>query len=321
MTPRVVVTDYSFPELTYERDMATELGAELIVGDGVTAEEDVAKLTAGADVVLLAYAQITDTVLRGLAPGATVIRYGIGFDTVDLDAARRHSVRVCNVPDYGADTVADHTVMLTLSSIRRVQDYHQALTANENGWAHPTDYGPIPALSDVTFGLVGTGQIGQKVAERLRGFGTEVIAYDPYADPSVVAAAGIELVTFDDLLATSDVISAHAPLTPETRHILNAEAITAMKDTAILVNTARGGLIDTTAAADAVTQGHLGGLAFDVFEDEPLTAGHPLRTAPRTLLTPHTAFYSERSLDNLQRLAAEEMARACRGEDLRCPIA
>ncbi|GAA2094037.1 C-terminal binding protein [Brevibacterium salitolerans] len=317
---RVVITDQSFPGLAHEERAAARAGAELVVRSDVTAEAEVAELTAGADVVMLAYAEITDRVLAGLAEGATVIRYGIGYETIDVEAAARHGVRVCNVPDYGADTVADHTVMLALAVLRRVADYHARITASESGWVSATDLGPIAAVSDVTYGLVGTGQIGRKVAARVRAFGAEVIAYDPYADAEAVAAEGITLTDFDTLLECADIVSVHAPLTPETRHLIDARAMAAMKDSAILVNTARGALVDTRAAAEAVSAGRLGGLGLDVLESEPLEEGHPLRTAPRTLLTPHAAFYSERSLTNLQRFAAEEMERALRGESLRCQL-
>ncbi|WP_029089329.1 C-terminal binding protein [Brevibacterium album] len=317
---RVVITDQTFPDLAEEKRIAAETCAELIVREDVVAEAEVAALTAGADVVMLAYAQITDAVLAGLAPGATVIRYGIGYETIDFEAATRHGVRVCNVPDYGADTVADHTVTLALTVLRRVTEHHAALTGSEDGWVTTAGLGPVPAVSDVTCGLVGTGQIGRRVAARLRAFGARVIAYDPYADPAAVAAEGIGLVSLEELLESADIVSVHAPLTPETRHLIDASAIAAMKDTAILVNTARGALVDTRAAAEAVTAGRLGGLGLDVFESEPLEAGHPLRSAPRTLLTPHAAFYSERSLANLQLFAAEEMGRAVRGERLRCQL-
>lgn len=319
MAQRVVITEQSFPHLDEEQAAARAEGAELIIGDGVLDEDAVADLTAGADVVLLAYAPITERVLAGLAPGATVIRYGIGFETIDVEAATRLGVRVCNVPDYGADTVADHTVALALASLRRIADYHAEVTG-ENGWIHAAQIGQIPAVSDVVYGLVGTGQIGRKVARRIGAFGATVIAHDPYADAEAVAADGITLTDLDDVLARADILSIHAPLSPETHHIIDAAALAAMKDTAIVVNTARGALLDTRAAAEAVSAGRIGALALDVMESEPLEADHPLRTAPRTLLTPHAAFYSTRSMANLQLFAAQEMGRALRGEPLRCQL-
>lgn len=320
MTRRVVITDHEFPDLSVERRIAEEAGAHLDVHEDVRAASEVAELVDGADVVMLAYAEMTDEVLARLADGATVIRFGIGVDSVDVEAATRHGVRVCNVPDYGADTVADHTVALALASVRRLADYHAEIVKGEAGWIAAPSLGAIPAVSDLSYALVGTGQIGRKVAARLRAFGATVIAYDPYVKPGALDDEGIEIVDLPELWERADVVSLHAPLTPETRHIVGAEAIAALKDTAIIVNTARGGLLDTRAAAEAVIAGTLGGLGLDVFEDEPLDEGHPLRRAPRTILTPHAAYYSTRSLANLQLYAAEEMGRALRGEELRAQV-
>jgi D-3-phosphoglycerate dehydrogenase len=152
------------------------------------------------------------------------------------------------------------------------------------------------------------------VARRIRAFGATVVAYDPYADAQAVAEDGIELRPLDQVLEHADIVSVHAPLTPETHHLIDAQALAAMKDSAILVNTARGALVDTVAAAQAVTEGTIGALALDVMESDPL------RTAPRTMLTPHAAFCSERSMANLQLFASQEMGRALRGEPLRCQL-
>lgn len=318
-TKKVVITDYEFPNLDHEKRIAAESGAELSINQTRDAAE-LARITKDADVVLDLYAPITREVLAGLAPGATVIRYGMGYDTIDVEAATELGVRVCNVPDYGGDTVADHTVMLALAAMRKLLDYQQVIAGSEGGWLNAADVGPVVALEDAIVGLVGTGQIGRKVAKRLQGFGATIIAYDPYAKAEQMAAEGITLVELDELVARADLVSLHAPLTDETRHIINAERIAAMKPTAVIVNTARGPLVDTVAAAKAVNDDLLGGLGFDVFESEPLEADHPLRTAKRTLLTPHAAYYSGRSLNNLQQFAAEEMGRAVRGEALRCQV-
>lgn len=316
---RVVVTDHMFPDLHHERAMAQECGAEFSEEKGLT-DAQVPRILDGADVALIGTLQVDEEALRRLNPGAVVIRYGIGFDCVDINAATALGIRVCNVPDYGADTVADHTAMLALASLRHLDEYNRALKSGDDGWCAPADVGVIPALADVTVGLVGVGQIGLLVAQRLRAFGARILAADPYADAEALAGSGVELTSLPDLFERADIVSLHAPLNDETRHLIDAAAIAAMKDTAILVNTGRGALVDTAAAAQAVTDGRLGGLAFDVFESEPLEPGHPLRRSPRTLLTPHSAFYSTRAMDNLQRFAAEEMGRALRGEPLRCPL-
>lgn len=316
---RVIVTDYKFASLEPERTAAEALGAQFTAHQ-VTDVEQTIDATAGADVLFVSQAPITEAVLQGLRPHATVIRYGIGVETVDLDAARRLGVRVCNVPDYGAETVADHTVMLALASLRRVTEFDSALRSADNAWILPGQTDPIRSLSDSTYGLIGLGQIGTLVAQRIAPFGARLVAHDPFANPETAAQANIELVSLDTLLAEAHVVSLHAPLNDSTHHILNREALESMQTGTILVNTGRGGLVDSRAAAELANAGHLGGLAFDVFENEPLEAGHPLRTARRTILTPHAAFYSERSVRTLQRLAVEEMQRALRGEPLRCQL-
>lgn len=317
--PRVVVTDYKFGSLEPERTAAEALNAEFFANQ-VSTERQVIEATRGADVLFVSQAPITKRVLAGLRPSATVIRYGIGVETVDICAARRLGVRVCNVPDYGAETVADHTVMLALASLRRVIDFDAALRVADDAWVLPGQTDPIRSLADSTYGLIGIGQIGKLVARRIAPFGARIIAHDPYADPHAADADGIELVELSTLLSSSEVISLHVPLTASTHHLLNRSALESMRSGAILVNTARGGLVDTVAAVELVNSGHLDGLAFDVFENEPLEADHPLRTARRTILTPHAAFYSERSVRTLQRLAVDEMKRALRDEPLRCEV-
>jgi D-3-phosphoglycerate dehydrogenase len=226
-------------------------------------------------------------------------------------------VRVANVPDYGVDTVADHTVALLLAGLRRVVEYDHAIRTA--GWVGPTELGAVHSLSQTTIGLIGTGRIGLQVAARLAPFGCRVVAYDPFAPASVFGErlASVDLFT---LLTTSDAVSLHCPLTADTRHLIDRQALSTMKPGAVLVNTSRGGLVDTDAVVAALDDGRLRAAALDVFETEPLAADSPLRTHPRTILTPHAAFYSTGSLQNLQRLAAAEAGRALRGEPLRSPV-
>jgi D-3-phosphoglycerate dehydrogenase len=313
----VVVTDQAFGGVERERAVADAHGVEFTEYD-VRTEEETAEAVRGARVVFVNFAPITRRVLEAMAPGAVVIRYGIGYDNVDVDAASEFGVAVCNVPDYGADTVADHTVALILASLRRLIRYTDSI--RNSTWVAPAELGSIRGFAETTVGLVGTGRIGRAVAARLRPFGFTVIAYDPYVDSDLLRADGIEPVTFDQLIARSDVVSLHAPLTPENRHILGEEQFSAMRAGATVINTSRGPLIDEAALARALAAGRLGGAALDVFEEEPLAADSPLRRQANVILTPHAAFFSDISLANLQRLAAEEAARALEGLPLRCPV-
>ncbi|RKN07572.1 C-terminal binding protein [Streptomyces radicis] len=312
--PRVVVTDQAFGQVRHERAVAASFGAEFAEYHCITEAETIEAL-AGADVAFVNFAPMTRGALAALRPGATVIRYGIGHDNVDLAAARDLGVQVAHVPDYGTGTVADHAVACLLALLRRLPAYDLAI--RERGWCAPADVGPLPSFPATTVGLIGTGRIGRAVADRLRAFGFRVLASDPYADP----APTFELVELPELLAQAHAISLHAPVTPGTRGLISRARLARMRPGAVLVNTSRGALVDTGALADALRSGHLAGAALDVVDPEPLPPDHPLRGAPGVLLTPHAAFYSTESLDALQRLAADEAARALAGEALRRRVA
>lgn len=315
---RVVVTDHVFRATGPEAAAARRFGAEF-AEYACRTEAETREAVAGATVVFVNMAPITADVLRALAPGAVVIRYGIGVDNVDLAAARDLGVAVANVPDYGSDTVADHAAACLLALLRKLPRYDHAIRTD--GWCSPTGLAPLPGFPSTTIGLVGTGRIGRALHARLRPFGFRVVAHDPYADRTALAGLGLPLLDLPDLLATAHAVSLHAPLTEETHHLIDAAALRRMRVGAVLVNTSRGGLVDAEALAEALESGHLAGAALDVFEPEPLPADSRLRALPGVILTPHAAFYSDDSVADLQRLAAEEAARALAGEDLRSRVA
>ena len=314
---RFVVTDHAFVDVSHERTAAEEVGAELAVHQCTSAAETT-EAVRGADVAFVNFAPMGAEQLAALAPGATVIRYGVGYDNVDVDAATRLGVHVANVPDYGVDTVADHAAALMLALLRRIPWYDAGIRAST--WVRPGDAGPVPSFSATTVGLLGAGRIACSLADRLRPFGFRLIAHDPYADADTVAAHGLTLVDLDTLLAKSHGISLHVPVTPATHRLVDEGLLSRVRPGCVLVNTSRGALVDEAALAGALAEGRLGGAGLDVFDPEPLAADSPLRTAQNVLFSPHAAFYSETSLDNLQRLAAEEAARAARGEPLRCSV-
>lgn len=314
---RVVVTDYDFPSLERERRVLEPLGAVLEVYQCRT-EEEVVRAVQGARVVLTQYAPFGGKALAALAPEAVVIRYGIGVDTIDLDAARALGVRVANVPDYGVDEVAEHTVTLLLSLLRRVPELDRGVRAGR--WDGIAMAAPVLPFSETTVGIVGAGRIGREVLRRLHALGFQLVAHDPFISQEAAAALGVPLLPLEELLGTADAVTFHLPLTDDSRHLLNRERLALMKRTAVVVNTARGGLIDTDALAAALAEGRLRGAALDVFEVEPLPEDSPLRSLDNVILTPHMAWYSDTSFPRLQRLAAEEAARALRREPLRCPV-
>lgn len=313
--PIVAVTDTAVPDDTLERRLAEAEGAEYRAWNGTG---DLGDLLDGASVVFTNFVPLGPAELGRMPAGAALIRYGIGVDNVDLAAAAAAGVRLCNVPDYGANVVADQAAMTAVMLVRRVRDFDNALHRGET----PTQaaFGAIPSLESRTVGLVGAGRIARLTAERLRAFGCRIIAFDPFADADTLRAEGIEPVEWSRLLSDSDIVSLHAPLTEGTRHLFDDAAFGALREGAYLINTARGGLVDHEAMIRALDSGRLAGAALDVTEPEPLPSDHPLRSYPQVILTPHIAFYSNESMVRLQSLAVDEGRRALRGEPLRCPV-
>ncbi|HEV7246910.1 MAG TPA: C-terminal binding protein [Shinella sp.] len=310
---RVVVTDYAFGNVDRERATAMAVAAAFSEHQCRSEEETIAAVR-DADVVFNNFAPMNERTMGVMAHGATVIRYGVGVDNVDLEAARRLGVHVCNVPDYGVEEVADHAAAMALSLARKLGRYDAGIRAGK--WKIGAMVDHVRSLGQSTVGLVGFGRIARAFAARMQAFGATIVAYDPY----VSAADSATMLPLDDVIAQADILSLHVPLTPETRHMIGKAEIARMRRGAILINVSRGGLVDEMALADALASGHLGGAGLDVFEKEPLPAGAPLRDAPSTIFSPHAAFFSDASVERLQRLAAEEGLRALKGEPLRCAL-
>ena len=316
---RIVVIDHTFPGLPVAEAVAAKTGAELTVHQKAGDEAALAAAVSGADAVLVQYAPMTRNVLSAMSLGSLVVRYGIGVDNIDVDAAAELGVHVAIVPDYGTDVVADHATAMLLALCRRLPWYDGQVRAR--GWYDAADVGPLPSLAASTIGLLGGGHIARAVADRLRPFGCRVIAYVPSPDTEALAAHGIDVApSLDQLFAQSDGLSLHAPATPATHHTVDAERLALMQPHAVLVNTARGSLVDEAALVDALDNGVIFAAALDVFGSEPLTADSPLTRHPRILLSPHAAFYSDQSLEKLERLAAEEVHRHLTGQPLRCEL-
>ena len=317
MTRTVVVTDYTFPDASREEQAARSGGAGFAAYQCKTAEE-VARAVAGADVVAVQFAPFTEAAAGAVAPGATVIRYGVGYDNIDLDATALHGLKVGYVPDYCPDEVADHTTAAALTLLRKLMPLDASVRAGE--WTAVKHAKPLKPFSETVFGFFGLGRIGHAVHDRLSGFGFRFIASDPMLNDGEAAELGVEKVDADSLLRNADIISLHAPATAETTGYFNAERLAAMQSNAMLINSARGQLVNETDLAAALKQGTIAGAALDVFAEEPLPAASPLRDAPNLLMTPHAAWYSDAAIGRLQRLVAEDISRALRGEPPRRPV-
>lgn len=314
---KIVVTDSTFPSLAHEQALADRHGASLATFQCRTAEEVVAAVD-GAHAAFVQFAPITEAALSRLAPGAPIVRYGIGFDNIDLPAARKLGHPVAYVPDYCVDEVADHTVAMLLSLYRKLPALDSSV--RRGAWAAVSVSQPLRPASDTVIGFLGLGRVGRAVLARLRPFGFQVMVADPMLDAETAATLGVSLAGFDDMLPGVDALLLHAPLTDATRSIIGDAALSRIRPGAVIVNCSRGALVDEAAIARSLLEGRLAGAALDVFEAEPLPAESPLRTAPNLLLTPHSAWYSDAAMDRLQSLAADEIDRALSGRPLRCPV-
>ncbi len=242
-----------------------------------------------------------------------IVRYGVGVDNVDIAHATQRRIYVANVPDYGADIeVSEHALALYLAVQRRVLSRDREVREGQWGIGQKAI---IPSRENAVLGLIGCGRIGLAAARKFRALGFErVIAFDPYLKPESAEREGIDIVDLDTLCRTADVVSLHAPLTPQTRHILDAAHIALLKPTTVVVNVSRGGLVDEAALAATLRDGKILGAGIDVFESEPVRADNPLLSTPNTVLSDHAAWYSERSVRALQSKAAEEVARVLKGD-------
>jgi C-terminal binding protein len=246
-----------------------------------------------------------------------VVRAGVGYNNIDLAAATRHGVIVCNVPDYGTEEVADHAIMFLLAIVRRLVPSHTAIRAGT--WDYRTAAG-APRLRGKTFGIVGCGRIGTAAALRAQALGLDVVFYDPFLRQGMDKALGIRRVfQLEELLEQSHFVSLHCYLDSTTRHMINSRTLAAMRPGAVLINTARGPLVDERALLEALDSGHIAFAGLDVVESEPLENDR-LRIHPNILLTPHTAFYSVEGYTELRTKTAEEARRILLGEPPRNPV-
>jgi D-3-phosphoglycerate dehydrogenase len=312
---RVIVTDHVFQDLEIEHEVLGALGAEVVLAPAADEDTLVGLCAGGVDGLLVCFAKVGPRVVQAAADaGCRVIaRYGIGYDNVDVETATANGIVVTRVPDYCLDEVADHALALLLAAARGVSAGQREV--RDGGWTVPR---AVFRLAGRRLALIGVGQIGARLARRAQALGLQVVAYDPYASSWPEGVERAESV--EDAIAEADMVSLHAPLTAENRGLIGAATIARMRRRPIVVNTARGGLVDLEAATAALDDGRLSWLALDVVDPEPLPADHPLRDHPRAIVTPHMAFFSQEAERELQRRATEEVARSLRGEPADVPV-
>jgi D-3-phosphoglycerate dehydrogenase len=318
----VVIADYDYGDVDIERAIIEKAGFGLIAAQCKT-EEEVIEVAHDAAAVVAQYATISARVIGELPDCRVIARYGTGVDIVDVDAATRHNILVTNVPnEWCEDEVADHAVALLLAVARKVTVYDRATRGGVWRWQSGA---PIHRLRGSLLGLLSFGAIARAIAARTAGFGMRVTAHDPYMPPEEIAAAGATAVSFDDLVTESDCLVIQAPLTAETHHLFDESQLERMKPTAILINTARGPIVDDHALHRALTEGWIAGAGLDDIEEEPAKVrdwrpDNPLFGLDSVVITPHAAYYSEEALDTVRHFAAEEVVRVLTGQSPLSPV-
>ena len=317
---KVYLTDYMGPPVTIEEQ---ELGgiARVQCLQATSVDELIGKVNDAAGLIVFHQVSIPRRVIDVLDRCRVIVRCGVGFDNVDLPAAGQRGIYVCNVPDYGVDEVADHTIALLLACNRGLLRAERRLRDTMSPWDYRA-IAPVFRLSEATMGIVGLGRIGTATALRAKALKMRVLACDPYVRDGVDKAVGVQMVDLDTLLAASDVVSLHVPLTEETRNLIDGGALAKMKPNALLINTARGAVVDTDALAAALRSGQIAGAGIDVLPLEPPEATMPLIQLWREpsdpvvnlVITPHAAFYSQAGQTEMRAKAAREIARVLTGQ-------
>jgi len=315
---KVVITDCSYNptlEAPIEKDVLGKVDAEVykfqygLFGD----EEAIKRETKDADVVMVDIGRISRETIYGMSKVKGIASYSIGVDNIDLEAAREKGIIVCNNLEYLGSEVADHTVTLILTLLRKIPWIAAKVKAGE-WWESWIPYRPILSLDGRRVGIIGLGNIGRQVAERLKAFKMEIIAYDPYVDDDVVRRLGFTPADLETLMRESDIITIHTPLTDRTRHLINKRMIGLLKETAIIVSTSRGAVIDQQALCKALESKKIMAAGLDVLEKEPPDPNDKILKLDNVIVTPHMAWCSEKTIIRGQQLPAEEAARILRGE-------
>lgn len=308
---RAIVTDFTFPDLEVEQALLTAAGCTL---EGFQAKtiEALLPVVADADLVLTQFAPLRRPVIEAMRRARVIVRYGIGVDNVDLEAAKERGIPVCNIPDYCIDEVADQTLAFILAQTRQVVPNHLLVSGGK--WGVATGVAGMRALRDAVVGVVGYGRIGREVVQRLLAFGAKVLVADPLLAAGPIGSTGAQSVPLAQLLEQSQIVTLHCPSTPQTRRIINATTLGQMPRGGVLINVGRGDLVDPDALLAALQSGHLSGASLDVFDPEPIPVDHPIRSLPQVVLASHIASVSPRAVRTLRESVARIAVQVHRGE-------
>ena len=319
---KVVITDFITGSLEHERRILGDL-ADVIALDARSESELAGRIEDADAVMVYHYLGLSAATIARLTKCKLIVRCGVGFDNVDGAAARARGIAVANIPDYGTEEIADSAIGMMLTLTRGIHSLNTRLQNGQGDWSY-RQAAPVLRLRGRVFGVIGMGCIGIAAALRAKALGMDVLYFDPFAPQGRDRSLGIRSVeTLDELLAQAHVVSAHCPLTPETKHLLNRGTIAKMRPGSFLVNTSRGGVVDVLAVLDAITSGHLRGAGLDVLETEPPSPDHPLIKAwrdpshpahDRIIINPHAAFYSEEGLIDMRVKGSQNCRRVLLGQ-------
>jgi D-3-phosphoglycerate dehydrogenase len=319
---RVVIADSDFGDADIERGIVEPAGFELVAAHCMT-EDEVIQVARDTDGLLAQFVSVGARAIDAFTRCRVIARYGIGVDTIDVDAATRRGIQVTNTPhDWCSDEVADHAIALWLAAVRKIPLYAAATRRGIWSWQSGR---PIHRVRGSVFGLLSFGTIARAIAERAKSHGVEVWAHDPYVEPAEMQARGVRSVSFDELVRGADYVVIQSPLTPQTRGLFDEGVLQRMKRTAILVNTARGPIVVDRALQRALAEGWIAGAALDDIEEEPAKIrgwrpDNPLFARDDAIITPHAAFYSEESVRQVREIAAGEVVRVLTGQRPLSPV-
>lgn len=306
---KVVITDYQYEHINVERNIFQNAGFDLYDYQYKKAEELI-PVVKDADAIVTQYSDVTKEVIEQLDHCKIIIKYGIGVNNIDVEAATKKGIYVCNVPDYGVEEVSDHAITMILCLAKKLRIITEALKNGDWGY---TSIVPLFRFKECKLGLVGFGRIPQLIAKKLSGFDIKIMAYDPYIKQETAKNFKVELADLDTIIKECDFISVHLPLTTETNHLINKESFKNMKNSAIIINTARGGVVCEEDLIEALNKGEIAGAGLDVFETEPIRMNHKLLHMKNVIATPHCAWYSETAITTLQYKVAQEVVNVLQG--------
>ncbi len=312
---KIMMLNYEYDDLSFEYEECARSGYDFVPGHCAT-EDEFIEIAGDADGIVNVYARVTPKVAAGLKKCKVIVRTGVGYDMINVDACRANGIEVCYVPDYCVNEVADHAVGLLIAVQRKILQHHNNIL--DGKWDYQL-VGPVSRLNTLTLGLIGLGRIGQNFVQKIKAIIPTILVYDPYLPDQVFAELGVQKAGLDTIFDRSHIISLHTPKTDETHHIISADSLAQMRQRPFIINVSRGDLIDIYALMDALKSGQIQGAGIDVLESEPEVPPE-LRTFDNVILSPHAAWYSQDAEHETRSRALADVLRVLRGESPRNPV-